>query len=186
MAQIVCEGCGATTASYDTVTYGSIDGGYQVLCSRCVNSDVATRAGLGKFEHVRLEPVKLADCNGVMHEFHLRTRLLGDIVSLEAFELCGGAPGGYEFQIIGDPLEDIFSLCGRLVEKISRPGSEARQTWHARAGNYRPDRPRAHRLGRYRRGPHAPCYDRRAGVLLERTRTCVDVLRGMAIQDCDR
>jgi len=80
MSEIVCEGCGAVTAGYDTVNYGSIDVGYRVLCSRCFNSAVATRVGLDKFEHVRLEPVKLSDCNGVMHEFHLPTHLLGGIV----------------------------------------------------------------------------------------------------------
>ena len=43
MSEIVCEGCGAVTAGYDTVNYGSIDVGYRVLCSRCFNSEVATR-----------------------------------------------------------------------------------------------------------------------------------------------
>lgn len=62
MSEIVCEGCGAVTAGYDTVNYGAIDVGYRVLCSRCFNREVATRAGLDKFEHVRLEPVKLSDC----------------------------------------------------------------------------------------------------------------------------
>ncbi|MDL2354635.1 MAG: hypothetical protein QFF03_05210 [Pseudomonadota bacterium] len=130
MSEIVCEGCGAVTAGYDTVNYGSIDVGYRVLCSRCFNNEVATRVGLDKFEHVRLEPVKLSDCKGVMHEFHLRTHLLGDIVSLEAFELRDDAPGGYEFQIVGDPREDLFSLCGRLVEKMRR----ALAVMHVRRG----------------------------------------------------
>lgn len=120
MSQIACEGCGVVTPGYDTVNYGSSDGGYRTLCSRCFNSEVAMRAGLDKFEHVRLDPVKLADCNGVMHEFHLRIHLFGDIVSLEAFELRDGAPGGYEFQIVGDPRDDLLDLCGRLVEKIRR------------------------------------------------------------------
>jgi hypothetical protein len=55
-----------------------------------------------------------------MHEFHLRTHLLGDVVSLEAFELRDGAPGGHEFQIVGDAREASFSLCGRVVEKMRR------------------------------------------------------------------
>ncbi len=120
MSETTCEECGGVTVGHDIVNYGSSDEGYRLLCSRCFNSEVAARAGLDKFEHARLEPIKLADCKGVMHEFHLRTHLFGNIVSLEAFEIRDGAPGGYEFQIVGDPSEDILSLCGRLVEKMRR------------------------------------------------------------------
>jgi hypothetical protein len=48
------------------------------------------------------------------------TRLLGGILSLQAFELQDGTPAGYQFQIIGDPQDDIFALLGRMVEKIRR------------------------------------------------------------------
>lgn len=76
---------------YDTVNYMSINVGSPVLYSRCFNREVATRVGLDRIEYVGLEPVKLSECNVVKHKIHLRTHLLGDIVLLEAFELCGGA-----------------------------------------------------------------------------------------------
>ncbi len=49
-----------------------------------------------------------------------RTRLLGSMVALDAFELKRGEPAGYQFQILGDPDDDLLSLLGRLVERMRR------------------------------------------------------------------
>jgi len=41
--------------------------------------------------------------------------------ALDAFELTAtGAPGGYQFQILGKPDDEPLSLLGRLVERIRR------------------------------------------------------------------
>ena len=37
-----------------------------------------------------------------------------------AFELQDGVPAGYQFQIIGDPQDDLFAMLGRMIEKIRR------------------------------------------------------------------
>ena len=50
-----------------------------------------------------------------MHLFHFVTRLLGNMVTLEAFEVKDGQSTGYQFQMIGDPEEDMFALLGRMV-----------------------------------------------------------------------
>lgn len=118
--QIRCATCGQVTPDHDIVNYGSIEDGYRELCNRCLNTEVAKSDGLDKFEHVRFEPVELADCTGEAHVFHFRTRLFGPGVALDAFELRDGHPGGYQFQIIGDPQEDLLVLLGRLIEKIRR------------------------------------------------------------------
>ena len=55
-----------------------------------------------------------------VHQFHLRTRLLGAIVTLEAYELKENEPSGYQFQLIGEPDEDRFVQLGRLVDRIRR------------------------------------------------------------------
>ena len=120
MGSIRCEECGAETPGYDTVSYGSIDSGYRQLCTRCFNIDVAERIGLNDFENVRLEPVGLTDSAGKSHQFHFRTRLTGQHISLEAFELDEGAPAGYQFQILADPEEDVFKVLARMVERIRR------------------------------------------------------------------
>ena len=118
--QIRCATCGQVTPDHDIVNYGSIEDGYRELCNQCLNAEVAKSDGLDKFEHVRFEPVELADCTGEAHVFHFRTSLFGPGVALDAFELRDGHPGGYQFQIIGDPQEYLLVLLGRLIEKIRR------------------------------------------------------------------
>ena len=118
--QIRCDVCSQITPSYDIVNYGSIEHGYRRLCSQCFNMEVAKIDGLEGFEHVKFEPVGLADCTGEVHEFHFRTHLFGTGVALDAFELRDGRPAGYYFQIIGDPKEDLLVLLGRLIEKMHR------------------------------------------------------------------
>jgi hypothetical protein len=117
---VACEGCGETVPGHDIVHYGSIDQGYRKLCSRCFNAEVAERSGVESFENIRLEPIGITDCAGEEHQFHLRTRLLGDMVILEAFELRDGEPGGYKFKLAGNPEEDLFVLLGRLVQRIRK------------------------------------------------------------------
>ena len=118
--QIRCANCGQITPGYDIVNYGSIGKGYQQLCSRCFNAEVAKSDGLDKFEHVRFDPVELADCTGVAHLFHFRTHLFGPGIALDAFELRDGNPAGYQFQVIGEPEDDLLALLGRLIDKIRR------------------------------------------------------------------
>jgi hypothetical protein len=116
----VCAACGTAVPTYDVVSYGSIDRGYRALCTSCFNAEVASALGLEHFEHVRLEPVVMTDCAGEQHEFHFRTRLLGDVMALEAFELKAGVPGGYQSEILGKPDDDPLPLLGRLIERMRR------------------------------------------------------------------
>ena len=107
---ICCDVCGTAVPAYDVVNYGSIEQGYRELCNRCFNAEVAGALGLEGFENVPLHPVVMTDCAGERHEFHFRMRLLGSMAALEAFELAGGAPGGYQFQILGKPDDEPLSL----------------------------------------------------------------------------
>ncbi|MES2321859.1 MAG: hypothetical protein V4633_06325 [Pseudomonadota bacterium] len=120
MNKFICQECDAVTAGHDIVHFGSDGDTYRDLCTACFNTEMAARSGLHQFKNVRLEPVSFADCDGAMHEFHFRTRLLGDILSLEAFELIAGAPAGYQFQSVGQAEEELFGLLGRLIQKIRR------------------------------------------------------------------
>lgn len=120
MHQDRCEECGQITPGYDTVHDGSMDSGYRQLCTRCFNAEVAELHGLDNFENIRLVPIGLTDCADEEHQFHFQTRLLGGIVSLEAFELREGNPAGYTFQLIGNPEEDLFALLGWLIQRIRK------------------------------------------------------------------
>ena len=117
---VICEECGETVPGYDIVHYGSMDHGYRKLCSQCLNAAVAERSGVDNFENIRLEPIVMTDCRGKEHQFHFRTRLLGGIVALEAFEVREGNPEGYQFELIGDSEDDLFALLGRLVQTIRK------------------------------------------------------------------
>lgn len=120
MQQISCDACDQATPPYEIVNYGSADSGYRQLCGRCFNADMAKRAGLDNFEHVRFEPIGMTDVGGSAHDFHFRAHLLGDRVALDAFELREGHPAGYQFQVIGAPQDDLLALLGRLIEKMRR------------------------------------------------------------------
>jgi hypothetical protein len=117
---IRCEACGTAMPAYDMVSYGSIESGYRQLCSHCFNAEVAGAQGLEDFENLRFDQIVMTDCAGEAHEFHFRTRLLGSMVAVDAFELERGAPAGYQFQILGDTDEDLLSLLGRLVQRMRR------------------------------------------------------------------
>jgi len=130
--QVVCDGCGQSTPSYDVVHYGSPERGYRRLCSRCFNTQMANAAELEGFQDAKFEPVGLTDCMGELHQFHFRTHLFGPGIALDAFELRQGDPAGYCFQIIGDPEDDLWVLRGRLVEKMRR----ALSVQHLRKGDY--------------------------------------------------
>jgi hypothetical protein len=84
------------------------------------NNEVARQFGLADFANLQFEPVGMIDCSGQTHQFHFQTRLLGDIVSLDAIELRQGSPGGHQFQVLGDSEGDLFALLERLIEKIRR------------------------------------------------------------------
>ena len=116
---IQCDSCRETVPGFDSIHYGSMEAGYRDLCSRCFNREVAELGGLN-FEHVAFEPVGMWDAVGGSHRFHFRVHHLGDQVSLEAFELKEGAPGGYQFQILGEAEADLFGLMGQLIERMRR------------------------------------------------------------------
>lgn len=118
--EIRCANCGQFTPSYDVVNDIPMQKACRQLCSQCFNTEVAKSNGLDQFEHVRFDPVELADCTGEAHVFHFRTHLFGTGIALDAFELRDGDRAGYQFQIIADPGQDLLVLLGRLIEKIRR------------------------------------------------------------------
>ncbi len=122
MPDSTCVRCGAVTPPHDVVSVASADGAFRLLCSRCFNVEMAHLAEIHTFEHPGFTPVRLADADGVVHEFHFRSLLFGDQLSLEAFELVSGNEDctGFRFQLLGDPKSDPFELLGDLVQKVKR------------------------------------------------------------------
>lgn len=112
-----CERCGRTAAQHE-FTHCTGVSGTLMLCTQCFNADMASRVGIDHFDNSQLDPISMADGEGALHTFHFQTRLLGAIVTLEAFELRDGVPAGYQFQLIGDPGEDRYEQLARLVQRI--------------------------------------------------------------------
>jgi hypothetical protein len=109
--QIRCANFDEITPGHDIISCGSIGKGSRQICSRNFNVEVAKSDGLNNFEHLKFDPIELV---------HFRTRLFGPGVALDAFELRGGHPAGYQFQVIGEPGDDLLGLLGRLIDKIRR------------------------------------------------------------------
>ena len=117
MSLIQCEHCRQTFPGYD-ITHFTTDAETAQLCTRCFNDEIALREGFEDFDNQPLDPIRIEDGDGVIHEFHLQTRLLGAMVSLEAFEVHNGERSGYQFQWLGTPEEDRFVQLSRLVVRI--------------------------------------------------------------------
>lgn len=116
---IHCDACGVDTLPYESVRYGA-DASARSLCMACFNAEVARNHGLTDFDHIKFEPIVMTDFANLDHEFHFNTMLLGPMVALEAYEIKRGSRGGYQFQIIGKPEDDLMALLGRLIERMRR------------------------------------------------------------------
>jgi hypothetical protein len=128
-----CVRCGAATPPHDVVSVASVGGAFRLLCRRCFNVEMAHLAEIHAFEHPEFTPVRLADADGFVHGFHFRSLLLGDQLSLEAFELVSGNAdcAGFRFQLLGDSKSDPFELLGDLVRKVKRALSIRHLVEHA-------------------------------------------------------
>ena len=74
---------------------------------------------------MRIEQDELDEKVALCHQAGLRVAVhaIGQRavdMALDAFELRDGSPAGYQFQIIGDPKDDLMVLLGRLIEKMRR------------------------------------------------------------------
>lgn len=70
--------------------------------------------------HAKLDPITVSDQNGQPHVFHFRHSVCPVGLTLTAFEIKNGEPGGYEFQVLGDFKADPLELFKTLYERIKR------------------------------------------------------------------
>ena len=120
MNPIYCEQCRAITPCYDIIHFGSADEPSRQLCTTCYNIEMTERSGLDDFENPRFAPVDIADCAGNIHRFHFQTRLMDNLVAMEAFDVLADDRGVHQFQMMDAPGDDLFTVLGRLIEKIRR------------------------------------------------------------------
>jgi len=92
-----------------------------IVVHRLFNREMAHHTGLDDFGEVKFKPASLSDANDTVQEFHFQSLLLGDKLSLEAFDSARKEESsGYRFQILGEPLSDQFVLLRKLIEKMRR------------------------------------------------------------------
>ena len=113
-----CEGCSCLVQGFESVFFGSKDA-KQLLCLKCYNQIVSEMFGVD-FKHQDFPPVTLQDVDGNNHEFQFATRLLGDMLIIEALEMKGGEPDGYRFSVMGDPDEGSLELYMSLFTRVCR------------------------------------------------------------------
>ena len=116
-----CEECDSYVPSYDIVILSSEKEGLsRHLCTRCFN-EIVTRDNGVDFQHPDFQPLKLNDVDGHAHEFHFQTRHGGSHIAVEAFEISeDGTPGGFEFQVLGDPDKDPLEIFQELFQRMRR------------------------------------------------------------------
>lgn len=116
--KITCGSCGAPIEPFETITVT----GEGERCYACFNRAIADRLGVA-FDDTPLQPIVMADADGIPHTFKIRSRLAATGLVMEALEVTtDGRPGasGYQFQVLGDHEADAWGLFRHLYAKMRR------------------------------------------------------------------
>lgn len=110
-----CGRCGQIIRSDATI---SVSGAGQ-RCYRCFNEEMSARVGVA-FDNTPLDPIVLADHDGVLRTFAIQSMLAPTGHAMFAQEVPRRAGGGYRFEVLGDFEADAWELFKRLYEKMRR------------------------------------------------------------------
>lgn len=116
MAGDKCTYCGAEVKNYNSIMMQSEDG-YTKVCLHCYNKDMAESVGID-YDHIELQPILLKDMDGNEHKFEFTVRLMGDQLVLKTHEDTQDDVCAYEFSMIGDYEDSLFSLFASLYERM--------------------------------------------------------------------
>jgi len=121
MATDKCVRCAREVYNYnDFIMALSENGKYIPLCLRCYNKEVSEAIGI-EFDEIDLQPILLQDADGIDHTFHFSVRLMEVGLVLGAYEKqYENRSQGYEFSIIGDVEDGVFSLFSRLYPRMCK------------------------------------------------------------------
>jgi hypothetical protein len=121
MATDKCERCGKEVHNYnDFIMAYTENGNYIPLCFRCYNKEISEAIGI-EFDEIDLQPILLQDADGTDHTFYFSVRLMEVGLVLRAFEKeFENRSGGYEFSIIGDVDDGVFSLFSKLYTRMCK------------------------------------------------------------------
>jgi hypothetical protein len=112
----LCTFCATEVKNYNSIMMQSEDG-YIRVCLHCYNRDMAESVGID-YDHIELQPISLEDIDGDKHIFQFTVRLMGDELVLKAQKDTQDDVCAYEFSMIGDYEDGLFSLFSRLYERM--------------------------------------------------------------------
>jgi hypothetical protein len=88
-------------------------------CYGCFNEEIAARMGV-EFDDTPIQPIELADADGVVHRFQITSLLVATGREMIAEEVPRPERGGFRFAVLGDYEADAWELFQRLYDKMKR------------------------------------------------------------------
>jgi hypothetical protein len=110
-----CGACGKSLGSFETITVGETGD----RCYACFNREMADRLGVA-FDNTPLQPIVIADAEGVPHTFKIRSMVVATGHEMEPLEITNDRQLGYCFRVLGDLEADAWELFRHLYEKMRR------------------------------------------------------------------
>ena len=110
-----CEKCGRQFGPGELISVTGVG----ERCYTCFNEEIAARMGV-EFDHTPLEPIELADADGVVHRFQIKSLLAATGREMVAEEVPRPERGGFRFAVLGDYEADAWELFQRLYDKMKR------------------------------------------------------------------
>lgn len=110
-----CGRRGRTIRSHETITVGGVGD----RCYPCFNDEMSKHLGVD-FDNTPLQPIVVADPDGVPRTFEIRSMLVATGHAMLAEEVPRRERGGYRFEVLGDLEADAWELFQRLYEKMRR------------------------------------------------------------------
>jgi len=110
-----CDRCGHPLQPHESISV--LDVGLR--CYTCFNEETAARMGVD-FDQTQLQPVTVADADGIEHTFEFQSMLVPTGHALYARERLAEEREGYEFSVLGDFEADVWDLFKVLYDRIRR------------------------------------------------------------------
>ena len=112
-----CSRCGIKVKNHNDSIMVASEDGYFPVCLHCYNREMSEAIGID-YDHISLQPVILQDADGIDHKFYFSIRLMGEDLVLRSFEEEENISEGYEFSLIGDIEDGLFSLFSKLYTRM--------------------------------------------------------------------
>lgn len=112
-----CGACGKTLGPFESITVAGVGD----RCYACFNREMADRIGIAfAFDNTPLQPIVIADADGVPHTFRIRSMLVATGHEMEALEITNDQQLGYCFRVLGELETDAWELFRHLYATMRR------------------------------------------------------------------